>query len=76
MGSTYFMVDIQTIWRAANGDDLCTQLVKHFGSNMVGRAMGSIYNDLEAFESELRRESAFTKLDVTASSIVKPFGFA
>ena len=76
MGSTYFMVDIQAIWRAANGDDLCTQLVKHFGSNMVGRAMGSIYNDLEAFESELRRESAFTKLDVTASSIVKPFGFA
>ena len=43
---------------------------------MVGRAMGSIYNDLEAFESELRRESAFTKLNVTASSIVKPFGFA
>ena len=45
MRSAYFVVDVQPIGGAANGNDLGTELAEHFGRDLVGRAVGGVHHD-------------------------------
>jgi len=68
------MVDVQAIGRAANVQHICTQLMKHLGSDMVGRAMGRIDHNLQSLERQIVGESAFAKLDIAPGRIIEPPG--
>ena len=76
MRGTHFVVDIQTVGAAANGNHLSTQLMKHLGRDVIRRAMCCIDHDLQTFEREVIREGTFAKLDVTACSIIQTLGLA
>ena len=67
---TNALVDVQTIGRTTNGNDICAQFMKHLGSNLIGCAMGCIDHNLHALQSEVMAECAFAKLNVTARRIV------
>ena len=76
MRCTHVFVDVQAIGRTANGNDFGTQFVKHFGSDLIGRAMGCIDHNSHALERKLIAEGALTKLDVATRSIIQTLGFA
>ena len=76
MRGTHFVVDVQAIGAAANGNHLGTQLMKHLRRNVIRGTVRSVHHNLQAFEGEIVRERAFAKLDVAACSIVQAFGFA
>ena len=69
------IVDIESVWSAANGHDFCAKLMKYLGRNMVGRTMGGIHHDLHALEGQVIGEGAFAKLNVTPGSVVQTAGF-
>ena len=66
-----FVVDVHSIRRAADGDHIGAQFVKHLGRNLVGRAMGCIDHDAQALEREVVGEHTFAKFDVTPWRIVQ-----
>ena len=71
VGGAHAFVDVQTVGSATDFDDLSAQLVEHGRGNLVGRAVGTVDHDLQAFERELGGEGAFAELDVTARSVVQ-----
>jgi hypothetical protein len=75
VGGAYAAVDVQTIGRTPQSDDVGAQFMKHFGGDLVGCTMGCVYNDPHTLEGQIMRESAFTKLDVTTCGIIESFCF-
>ena len=70
------MVDVQAIGRTTNGHHFCPQFAEQLGGNQIRSAMGCINHDFLAFERQIRKESTFTKLDVTTCGIIQALGFA
>ncbi|MNY48455.1 hypothetical protein D3C86_1837920 [compost metagenome] len=42
---------------------------------MIGRAVGAVHHDFQAFQAQFAREGAFTEFDVTAGGIDDPARF-
>jgi hypothetical protein len=68
----HFVVDVQAVGRAADGDHLGAQLMEHLGRDLVGRAMGGIHHDLQPLQRQVVCEGALAEFDVAAGRIVQP----
>ena len=75
VGCADFVVDVETIGRATDGNHFRTQFMKHLGRDVVRRTVCRINHHFHAFERQVMRKSALAKLDVTPCRIVQTARF-
>ena len=76
MGGADVVVDIHTVGRATDGAHLRAEFAQHGGGDLVGRAVGCIHHQLQAFERQISREHALAKFNIAPGSVVESPGFA
>ena len=72
VGGAHFIIDVQAVGRAADGDNLGAQLMKHHGRDLVGRAVRAIDHEFQSSECQVMGKGAFAKLDVAPGRVFQP----
>ena len=73
-GCATTVVDVQAIRLHTDGDDLRPQFMEDAGRRLVGRAMGTIDDDLQSAKIEIIGEGALAELDVATARIFDTHG--
>ena len=76
IGRTKPVVDIQTVWLGPDGNDISADLVQYIGSDVVGRTMRAIHDNLKAAKIQFGRDRALAELDVAPTRILETRGLA
>ena len=73
-GCATTVVDVQAIRLHTDGDHLRPQFMEDAGRRLVGRALGTINDDLESAKIEIIGEGALAELDVATARIFDTHG--
>ena len=74
IGRADFVVDIVTVWLAADGNDFRAQLVKHFRRRVVACTVGGIDHQFQAAQIHVGGESGFAEFDIAVVRAADAFG--
>src|SRR5690606_40936962 len=70
MGRADAVIDVQSVRIGSNHADTGTQLAEHSRRHLVGGAVGTIHDDLQALEAGTGGHTALAELDVTPGGIL------
>ena len=70
MGRAALLVDIETVGRDAQGNDLGAQLIEGERRDLVGGAMGAVDDDAQAVQGQVARKSGLGDLDIAGLGVI------
>ena len=74
IGRTAIFIDVEAVRLHANGHHFRAQFPQRGRGHLIGRAIGTIDNQLNALKAHLAREGALGKFNIARLTVINPLG--